>query len=228
MGVRGTNAPAGSSLAAGGRVWKAGGFGSNVTPVIDKLKSQFPLELKTWVVSLNYPAKAEVNLIDNSNSYVSSRNSGVATLKAELESYSSCAVRPMVLLIGYSQGADVVSTTLGSTMNATAKAQVKGAVAFGDPGYRPNQPVNSPGVNPGVIGMWPRADDVQNRLNGLKTYGWSLDSNSMASRQVLRIYCRSGDAPCQNNLLAGWGIHSDYSMYVGNAAAFLDNFIRWG
>lgn len=131
IGVRGTNAPEGSGLASGGRVWTSGGFGSNVTPVIEKLRSEFPIDLKSWVVSLNYPAKAEVNLIDTSNSYISSRDSGVATLSAELESYSSCAIRPMVLLIGYSQGADVVSTTLGSAMNTTARGKSKAPLRLG-------------------------------------------------------------------------------------------------
>lgn len=228
IGVRGTNAPAGTSLAAGGRVWKSGGFGDHVKSVIDTAIAPNPdVKAATWVVSLNYPAKSEVNLIDASNSYVNSRNAGVAALKAELESYMACAQRPMVLLVGYSQGADVIATALGGSMNATARGQVKGAVLFGDPGYLPNQPVNKPGLNPGGIGLFPRASGVQNTLNSLKSYGYSLDAGTNAWRQVVRSYCNTGDAACQSNP-GGWGVHGQYGQHVGNAAVWLENFIKWG
>lgn len=228
IGVRGTNAPAGSNLAAGGRVWRSGGFGDHVKPVIDTTINPNPdVRAETWVVSLNYPATAEVNLVDSSNAYVNSRDAGVAALKAELESYMACANRPMVLLVGYSQGADVIATTLGGQMNATAKSQVKGAVLFGDPGYLPNQPVNKPGLNPGGIGLFPRDTGVQDTLNSLKSYGYSIDTGGHASRQVVRQYCNANDAVCQSNVV-GWGVHSQYGQYVASAAVWLENFVKWG
>lgn len=228
IGVRGTNAPAGTSAASGGRVWRSGGFGSHVQPIIDRIgNGNADVRNSTYIVSLNYPAKAEVNLIDNSASYISSRNAGVAALKAELESYMACTYRPAVMLVGYSQGADVIATTLGSSMNSTAKGQVKGAVVMGDPSYRSGQPVNAPGNNQTGNGMWWRTDATQNTLNSLRTYGWNSDTNTMSNRNVLREYCNAGDAACQGNYI-NWAAHADYDKYADPAAVFLNNFLFQG
>lgn len=158
---------------------------------------------------------------------MNSRDKGAATLRAELESYSSCAIRPIVLLVGYSQGADVIGTALGGSLTSTTRSQIKGAVMFGDPSYRPNMAINAPGMNPGGIGTFGRTAAQNSTLNSMKTYGWNIDTNSMGYRQVVRSYCRDNDMFCQTNLF-GLAIHKDYSAYMNNAAAFLNNFLFQG
>ncbi|WP_399540582.1 cutinase family protein [uncultured Microbacterium sp.] len=130
-------------------------------------------------------------------------------------------------LVGYSQGADVIGTALGESLGNNARAYVQGAVLFGDPSYRPNQPINAPGLNPQGSGMFSlsRSDAIQATLNDMRSYGWNSDTGSLGWRQHVREYCNEGDAACQNNVASGWGVHGHYGKWTQDAAFFLNNFI---
>lgn len=202
-------------------------MGDFVTSIANGVGTSAPDAIQgMYRVSLNYPATATVNLIDTSGAYLNSRNAGVASLKAELAYYASCAHPPSVTLIGYSQGADVIGTTLGQ-VSQSIRSRIQAAVLLGDPGYRPNQPINAPGLNPGGIGMFSpsRTDAIQNNLNNMTSYGWNADTQSMGTRHHVREYCLEGDAACQNNVVFGWGIHGQYGSQVVAATNFINNVV---
>ncbi|WJS91114.1 cutinase family protein [Microbacterium testaceum] len=227
IGVRGTGAPAGSNPGPGGRVWRSGGMGDFVTSIANGVDTNAPDALQgMYRVSLNYPATATVNPIDSSGAYINSRNAGVAALKAELQYYASCARPPSVTLIGYSQGADVIGTALGQ-VSQSIRSRVQAAVLLGDPSYRANQPINAPGLNPGGSGMFSqtRTDAIQNALNGMTSYGWNADTQSMGTRQHVREYCLYGDAACQNQIATGWNIHGQYGAWVNAATNYINNVV---
>ena len=106
IGVRGTNAAAGSSLAHGNRVWLSGGFGDQVADLKSILASSTD-PIPYFFESLNYPASGDIGIVP-------SEIAGRTNLVNELNWLSNqCgASLPAVVLAGHSQGALVIEDAL--------------------------------------------------------------------------------------------------------------------
>ena len=73
--------------------------------------------------------------------YVDSRNTGVFMLNDEIHRYTACAPnRPTLILIGYSQGADVVKRALAQNTTAPDADTVGAALDIADPTRSNDQP----------------------------------------------------------------------------------------
>lgn len=194
IAVRGTDAAAGSG--GDGNLWTSGGDG----PVLDRLLSGnggFEAEsVPERIVSLNYPAQGGIN-------YASSTDTGITRLVNAINSMmSNCAYKPQVLLLGHSQGADVILRALASgRLSMTALLQIKAVAVFGDPRYEPGQPIDDPSSGAGY-GFFARNYDDRAFLNAYKDeYG----------NQKIRSDCFTGDTWCQNGRASNSdAIHNSY------------------
>jgi hypothetical protein len=223
IGVRGTDAPAGSNPGPGGRTRRSGGYGPFVVDLASKLHNQ-SFGSSVYAVSLNYPATNNFN-----SSYGSSRDAGVAALTTELQAiWNSCSsARPQIYLAGYSQGADVVALAV-ARLGSDVRGMIKGTVLLGDPGYWKTDAINV--WSRTVDGIFYRSPNDRSVLNNLRSLGWVYGAAGVWDwRQQVRSYCVSKDAICQANVLAGWGEHTTgYNNAVDDAVGWMSNFILWG
>lgn len=89
--------------------------------------------------NLDYPA-GNVSAADLSG-YEDSRNAGVSMLSDEIRQYAACALnRPTLILIGYSQGADVVKNALAQNSAGPAADSIGAAINIADPTRSNAQP----------------------------------------------------------------------------------------
>lgn len=191
IGVRGTNAPQGSSP-SGGNIWLNGGFGDQVEPVRAKFAASLGEYL--WSASVNYPATGE-------GSYLSSQQTGTSRLISELNLITACQFDPPIVLVGHSQGADVIAMALSSPqLSAAAKQQVKAAILYGDPFWTAGMNYNAPGFatsGHGLLGgrgsYW--TDILQTQY---WQYGWPYQGSGQGYFSRIRSYCYTNDWACQN------------------------------
>lgn len=213
IGVRGTDAPAGSSPTHGGRVWSSGGMGAQ----IDKLVTAYQqLGYPTYFESINYPASGAPN-------YQSSVTTGVNNLVAELNWLSTqCSYLPAVILAGHSQGAQVILDALGWAsfpsgphLTDQAKLMVRAAAVFGDPTYLPNQPYNDPLVHGPHNGFFPRNLTVAGWLaQDYSFQGWPMGGNGPGTVYKIRSWCFTGDYFCQADLSdTNYKLHNSYGDF---------------
>ncbi len=131
IAVRGTTERQGGGIVAG--------------PLASALQRQLPRTVRTH--DLVYPA---------SFAYQSSKRQGVTALRARLAQTSAACPDTEFVLIGYSQGADVIGDTLAS--GTVPAADRIGAVAvFGDPAFNSREPFVTGSFRAGVNGIFPRA-----------------------------------------------------------------------
>lgn len=150
-----------------------------------------------YVAALNYPASGSVD-------YPSSIEAGRATLVTELNwVVEQCGtVTPAVFLAGHSQGAAVILEAMtdrvgGSNLSARAKSAIRAVVAYGDPNFAVNQPINVPGSATDVGGiLGPRLQTFSDQLNAYRAWGWPMGGSSQDWVQKIRSYCYPGDAIC--------------------------------
>lgn len=201
IAVRGTDAPAGTDVFHDGRIYANGGWGAEILPFINMIKSDpFPY----YYHGLVYPASGGAG-------YASSVAQGRTNLVNEMNYVAGAcgAVSPAVILIGHSQGAAVVRSALvdfgAGYVNLTAQARfaMRAAVLFGDPNYKPNQPINSP--------------DAQNQYGGVlgtmpDSYWQQINQNYLSyGSPRIRSYCLAGDAFCASGTGANaLSIHNSY------------------
>jgi len=80
--------------------------------------------------------------VNDTETYSSSRDVGVATLKQLLDSYRNCANgSPKVILMGYSQGSDVIKSFIfnqEAVGNTSYRNQIIGIALIADPKFDPN------------------------------------------------------------------------------------------
>lgn len=206
IGVRGTDAPAGTPWAGhGGRLYGSGGWGDQL--------NQVPIHagfggIPWFAAALNYPASGGVG-------FVASIDTGTSNLVAELNYLATAcgSYLPAVVLLGHSQGAIVVLNALASpNLSANARRMVRGAAVFGDPYYTPWQAINAPGsqnLRGGFLGQ--RSSAVRSVLDSYQAWGWLPDQTGEGWVHLIRSYCSAGDYFCANNATdAGMTIHNSY------------------
>ena len=149
--------------------------------------------------------------------YASSVAKGDSAMATDIENAVSACPNEKIILLGYSQGAQVVGDVLaggGGGRNLGAEtapipaadaAQVIAAIQFGDPRHQPNLSPIDLGTDPGAQGIFP----VQ------------AGQSRAAFGTILRSWCDTGDPFCAggNNLEA----HLDYTTKYNTAAnAFVE------
>jgi acetylxylan esterase len=148
------------------------------------------------------------------NNYSSSAAKGDTAMKAELQTLVTNCPNQKIVIVGYSQGAQLVGDVLGGggggslgtatpPSPASVTSHIIAAIQFGDPRHLPNKSFNQ-GTATGATGLFPRPANA------------SIDAFSA----ILQSYCDTGDPFCAsgNNLNA----HLQYdSKYDTAAAAFV-------
>jgi len=143
--------------------------------------------------------------------YASSVAKGDSAMAADVEKAVSSCPGEKIVLLGYSQGAQVVGDVLagggGGSLGATSApipaadaAQVIAAIQFGDPRHQPNLSPIDLGTDPGAQGIFPVGNGQSRAAFGA----------------VLRSWCDTGDPFCAggNNLNA----HLQYTNKYDTAA----------
>jgi cutinase len=130
IAIRGTTEQQGGGIVAG--------------PLAAALQDQLEQTVRTH--DLVYPA---------SFAYQQSKRQGVTALRARLQQTSAACPDTRFVLIGYSQGADVIGDTLAS--GTVPAADRIGAVAmFGDPAFNSREPFVTGSFRAGTNGIFPR------------------------------------------------------------------------
>lgn len=219
LGVRGTGAPAGTGLTHGDRVWKSGGFGDQLSPLRTSLIGVN--DMPFYFLSLNYPAKAVP--------YSTSVDAGRSTLIKELNYLATACPGAPIVLIGHSQGAQVISSVLtgpgvGSGgifgVSTAALNQIAAVTLYGDPTYEPNKVTNY--LNPPKYGLlmstvYPKSDLANHRY-----WGYPMGGSGAGWVYKVREYCKTGDFFCQSNVGdSSYAIHNSYAGYASNARDFI-------
>ncbi|MCO1659162.1 cutinase family protein [Pseudonocardia humida] len=138
IAVRGTTERQGGGIVAG--------------PLASALQDQLDQTVRTH--DLVYPA---------SFAYQSSKRQGVTALRARLQQTSAACPDTRFVLIGYSQGADVIGDALSS--GTVPAADRIGAIAmFGDPAFNSREPFVTGSFRAGTNGVLPRATGAFGRF----------------------------------------------------------------
>ncbi|KAH8916836.1 carbohydrate esterase family 5 protein [Atractiella rhizophila] len=131
--------------------------------------------------------------------YNQSESQGVSLLKAQLASAKTTCPSQKIVVLGYSQGAQVIADVLQS--RSTGTDLIKAAALFADPTHVANQPYNV-GTGSARSGLSPRASGALNAFSS-----------------VLASYCLVNDPVC-----ASGGNVNDHlivvSTYQSQAVAF--------
>lgn len=224
IGVRGTDEPAGSGSANGGRTYASGGLGDAVDSIANYARSDKNLPI--YVEALNYPATAYQAPF---TTYINSVNVGVARLAAEVENLASSCPSTNILLVGYSQGAHVISNMLSGSnppafttvsLSPGARAHIKAVVLLASPSFRPGQSWNAPNQARTTAGLFP-AD--AGKLSAWTALAWNSNYTARTQQPIVREWCFEGDAFCQSAFPNGMTIHRNYwkSSAVAEAWGFI-------
>jgi hypothetical protein len=191
IGVRGTGAPHGTGS---GGLYESGGFGIT-KGILDDVEKRIP---DTQIFGLNYPALAWLGPLPIPQaSYLVSIEQGKNVLRETLESLSVRCSTSVVVLVGHSQGAQVIGDTLDSgtspQLSATAKNMINSVVLLGDSSYTNGQPINSPKSATTGSSLFPR------KPGKFSSYV-ARNPNSASSEKVpfIRSWCYTNDWACQN------------------------------
>jgi Cutinase len=134
-------------------------------------------------------------------SYPSSVRAGITALKARLTQTASRCAGITFVLIGYSQGAQVIGDTLAAGA-VPAAGRIKAVVFFGDPRFNGREPFDIGSYNRNRNGIFPPA------LGALNAFAGAIGS-----------YCRVDDTVCQSGA-SGLG-HFRYAADRPAAVAFV-------
>jgi hypothetical protein len=130
IAIRGTTERQGGGIVAG--------------PLASALQDQLAQSVQTH--DLVYPA---------SFNYTASKRQGVTALRARLAQTSAACPGIEFVLIGYSQGADVIGDTLASG-NVPAAGQIGAVAMFGDPAFNSGEEFVTGNFRAGTNGIFPR------------------------------------------------------------------------
>lgn len=215
-----------------------GGFGRPVGEAVDVLVGGLGNKYSIALAPVDYPAASVPwSLATGYDSYKLSVNVGVSALSAQLETQAVRCPKQRFVVLGYSQGADVVGSTLRSMMSSnaldtTVLARIAGVVVFGDPWFRPGDGPNvdytlhgPKPYDPALMGIFPRI------AGGDRTDTGVFSLPKLAGK--VRSYCLQGDGVCnasQKNLqgvLSSTWPHRNYTdSYTFKAAQFLAPLTR--
>lgn len=193
IGVRGTNAPAGTGAAFNNSIWRSGGYGDQIQPIRDKYAAQASFA-NVFTASVNYPATAVLGV-----GYASSVDAGVASLHWIVGVLLNCPVTPAIIIAGHSQGADVVARAMGSPSRFTSEQRAKiGAILLlGDPSFDPSK--NYANSAPGGSGILPaRSSLIENVLTSAPylRYGYDYRATGLSWYNKIGSWCFTGDWAC--------------------------------
>ncbi|KAH8730565.1 cutinase [Phaeosphaeriaceae sp. PMI808] len=141
-------------------------------------------------------------------SYDNSASQGTAAVVRAVTAYNQKCPSTQIVLIGYSQGGQIMDNALcggaGGTLTGTALAAVKAAIFMGDPHNRNGLPYN--------VGTC-RAQGFAARPSGFTC--------SPASSSIIQSYCDSTDPYCCNGNDA-----NSHQQYVNKYGSQALSFIR--
>ncbi|BBH71387.1 serine esterase [Actinoplanes sp. OR16] len=161
------------------------GFGVLLGPLADRITGDLPQTVRATAV--DYPA---------SFAYTASVRQGVRDLTAKVQRTSAACPETRFVLMGYSQGADVVGDAIAGGLDTGNVASV---LLFGDPTFTAGEPFNV--TNGNRSGVFPRG---RGRLA------------EVAGRT--RSFCNRNDRFCQGG--TSLAAHLDYAKNIGDATAF--------
>jgi hypothetical protein len=95
--------------------------------------------------------------------YQQSKRQGVTALRARLQQTSAACPGTQFVLIGYSQGADVIGDTIASG-NVPAADRIGAIAMFGDPAFNSREPFVTGSFRAGTNGIFPRATGAFGQL----------------------------------------------------------------
>jgi virginiamycin B lyase len=127
------------------------------------------------------------------NHYPVNYQNSVATGIANLENYLTtfmngrCADTTPLLLVGYSQGADVVGDTIQDGLTSATLARIAGVALLGDPRFKANQSIDVGDYDPSENGV-------------LVHLGVGARKIPLALHTGTRSYCQLGDPVCNFSL----------------------------
>lgn len=205
IGVRGTGAAGGSGpLIHSGTVYTSGGL-ANVQTTASDINAGTTASVH--YEGLAYPAtfityQDQLNLV----AYWLSEADGVSALRTDIEYDTSHCPSSKIVLLGLSQGAqvvgDVIDKTTGTQLSTKAKARIYAVGLMGDPEFKHGESFNTGTMTAGKDGAWPRG------ASNLSTF---------ASR--IRDYCLKGDWMCQGQwTVAGYDVHLTYNTAAHDSA----------
>ncbi len=196
-------------------------MGDQISVLGAHFKTAFPYshDWPTYVEALNYPAGPDV---------IVSGQIGATKLASELNWVAShCSANiPNIVLAGHSQGAYVITQTLGGPIAISAKARsaIKAVALFGDPSYTPGMPYKV--WNATGIGLLPSSAAQFNAIASTYKYFGYEPGNPATSpgwHYKVREWCFTGDAVCQSGLSSSaWTIHSAYTAIMDQVADWMD------
>lgn len=140
------------------------------------------------VVAVPYPAvRVDLQSPSYPANYSTSVTSGVNAFAGALAEINKDCPGTQILIVGYSQGAQVVGDTLG-LLPAKIQNQIKAIVLFGDPLFNPKLIANNKGTfDTGLYGIW--TSPFGHGTLPVRQFPASM-TNRAAS------YCVAGDAIC--------------------------------
>ncbi|WP_144783371.1 cutinase family protein [Microbacterium sp. BH-3-3-3] len=192
ISARGTSAPAGDGSIHGGRVYASGGWNGGLASIKELLISYSPMPLQ--FLALRYPAGGAT--------YGPSVSQGVDTLVQEINWISEqCgAYTPAIFLLGYSQGADVVSrAAISNGLTARGKGAIAGVASIANPNFQPFKPFDAPGSASGGSGRFggytPSMNDA---LASMRFWGFPPPGGSQGWVYRVRAWCQDGDYWCSS------------------------------
>jgi hypothetical protein len=172
------------------------GFGVLLGPLAQQLTRELPETVRATAV--DYPA---------SFNYTASVRQGVSSLAADVQRTAAACAGTLFVLMGYSQGADVVGDALAGSsargrpaISAALSDRVAAVLLFGDPTFTAGEDFN---VGDGTrSGVFPRG-------------GGALDA--FANRT--QSFCNRNDRFCQGG--TSLAAHLDYAKFLDDATGFV-------
>ena len=182
--------------------------------------------IPTWTLAVDYPA---VVFTSPAETYLNSLAAGVKNLYDQINNTIAECPASNLVLVGYSQGAHVIGNVLAGVgtppLSQNARDHILSVALFGDPTYRAGEPYNAAGSG-AANGLFARP---AGELSSWTRLGYPTpDTMTPVPVPIIRSYCYTGDAFCQN---AGLGddaidVHESYdSTATGDAYFFLRDFI---
>jgi hypothetical protein len=195
-----------------GRLYNSGGWNGGLNVVKSLLTDYSSVPYAFY--ALRYPAAGAT--------YGGSVGEGVNNLVTEINfMVEQCGnYTPAIILLGYSQGADVVSqAAMSSKLTNRAKGAILAVADVANPHYSPFQPYNAPGAATGGSGRLGQYNDNQKgTLAGMKYWGFPPPGGSQGWVYRVRSWCTDGDQWCAsgNGPNAG-NIHADAMQNASTA-----------
>jgi hypothetical protein len=222
-------------------IWGARGSGEDNTPenlgmgtvpfrVAEAIRSRLPSNISVTEIGINYPAPGALSAVyGNSAFYLSSVATGADVLvngfggQGGLGDEVKRCPNVKVVLIGISQGANVVDAAVAPALKPTpVTSRINAILLFGDPWMRPHRPYNI--ANPAARGV------LENSRFVLPGFGDEPPEVPSQLWNVTQSYCLKHDPICQfepgntnpKRFVDHLPIHDTYgqSPYVDDAAAF--------